>query len=319
MSNEFYTKTGAPASRSTGSSSTMRGEFVLIEQAFDKLPTLTAKGNYGVFVNAGATGLEARSPATMRASGLDTFRNKVINGNFAINQRAVSGTVTLAAGVYGHDGWKAGAAGATYTFSTSAGVTTLNISAGSLQQVIRGVDLRTQTYIMTWGGSAHGKIGAGSYDTAGVTSSVTGGSDLTIEFNTGTLSSVQFEPGDVESPFEDRIDDAEMILCLRRFERMEIGDAGWFASGFCDTTTLAQAPFGFFPKIAAPTITFGDSVSDWYVRHPIANTPCTVITAIAASNSHAKISATVASGLTVGRGCAVGALNASYVDITAEP
>lgn len=319
MSNEFYTKTGAPASRSTGSSSTMRGEFTLLEQAFDKMPTLTAKGNYGVFVNAGGTGLEARSPATMRASGLDTFRNKVINGNFAINQRDVSGTVTLAAGVYGHDGWKAGAAGATYTFSTSAGITTLNISAGSLQQVIRGVDLRTQTYIMTWGGSAHGKIGAGSYDTTGVTSSVTGGSDLTIEFNTGTLSSVQFEPGTVESPFEDRLKDVEEILCLGRLQVINLADAGWFASGFCDTATLAQATFGFFPMIAEPTITFGDSASDWYVRHPSANTPCTAITAIASSNMYAKISATVASGLTVGRGCAVGALNASYVLLTAEP
>jgi hypothetical protein len=243
----------------------------------------------------------------------------VINGNFAINQHAVSGTVTLAAGVYGHDGWKAGAAGATYTFATSAGVTTLTITAGSLQQVIRGVDLRTQTYIMTWGGSAHGKIGAGSYDTTGVTSAVTGGSDLTIEFNTGTLSRVMLEPGDVESPFEDRVDYAEEILCLGRLQVIDLVDAGWFASGFCDTTTLAQAPFGFFPKIASPTITFGGSASDWYVRHPISNTPCTAITAVASSNTHAKITATVASGLTAGRGCAVGALNASYVLISAEP
>ncbi len=40
--------------------------------------------------------------------GTSLIKNKIINGNFDINQRAVSGTVSLSAGVYGHDRWKDG-------------------------------------------------------------------------------------------------------------------------------------------------------------------------------------------------------------------
>jgi len=118
-------------------------------------------------------------------------RQAIINGNFQVNQRVVSGTVTLAAGAYGHDRWKAGASGCTYTFSTSANITTLTITAGSLQQVIEGINLTTGTYTLSWTGTAQGKIGAGSLSASGVTGSVTGGSNITIEFETGTLSKVQ--------------------------------------------------------------------------------------------------------------------------------
>ena len=75
-------------------------------------------------------------------------KNAIINGNFAVNQRAVSGTVTLAAGAYGHDRFKAGASGCTYTFATANNITTLTISAGSLIQVIEGNNLFTGTYTL---------------------------------------------------------------------------------------------------------------------------------------------------------------------------
>lgn len=54
-------------------------------------------------------------------------KNAIINGNFGINQRGLSGTVTLAANAYGHDRWKAGASGCTYTFATANNVTTLTV------------------------------------------------------------------------------------------------------------------------------------------------------------------------------------------------
>jgi len=146
--------------------------------------------------------------ATMRAtlgaaaSNAQSNRNYIINGGFQINQRAVSGTVTLSAGVYGHDRWKAGASGCTYTFATSGGVTTITISAGSLQQVIEGASLETDTYTLSWGGTSQGKIGAGSYGASGISASVTGGSNLTVEFNSGTLSHVQLERGSQATDFE---------------------------------------------------------------------------------------------------------------------
>lgn len=145
--------------------------------------------------------------------------NAIINGNFQVNQRGVSGTVTLAAGAYGHDRWKAGASGCTYTFATVNNVTTLTITAGSLIQVIEGINLYSGTYALSWSGTAQGKIGAGSYSGSGVTGSVTGGTNLNIEFGTGTLSLVQFEPGTEVSPFERRDYGRELMMCQRYYQR----------------------------------------------------------------------------------------------------
>ena len=174
-------------------------------------------------------------------------KNAIINGNFAINQRGVSGTVTLAAGAYGHDRWKAGASGCTYTFATSDNVTTITISAGSLIQVVEGLNLYTNTYTLSWTGTAQGKIGAGSYAASGVTGSVTGGSNLNIEFNTGTLSLVQLEAGSVASPFERRDYGRELMMCQRycyviggtaSFESVGYG----IANGSTAVNVIAWAP-----------------------------------------------------------------------------
>lgn len=61
MANDFYTPSGTPANRSTGSSAAMRSELALIQAAFDKLPALS--GNAGKFakVNAGATAVDVSS------------------------------------------------------------------------------------------------------------------------------------------------------------------------------------------------------------------------------------------------------------------
>jgi hypothetical protein len=162
--------------------------------------------------------------------------NAIINGNFGINQRGVSGTVTLAAGAYGHDRWKAGASGCTYTFATVDNITTLTISAGSLIQVIEGLNLQSGTYTLSWTGTAQGKIGAGSYAASGVQGTAVGGTNLNIEYGTGTVSLVQFEKGSTATPFEFRSIGTELGLCQR------------YAIGF---------PFGSVS--AQPTIAVGGS------------------------------------------------------------
>lgn len=150
-------------------------------------------------------------------AGSGGFKNRLINGTFLVNQGAVTGTVTLAAGAYGHDGWKAGASGCTYTFAKSAGVVTLTISAGSLQQVIEGDRLFTGTYCLSWSGTCQGKIAAGSYGASGVSASVTGGANLTVEFGTGTLSKAQLEAGATATVFEHTTVDAELLACQRYY------------------------------------------------------------------------------------------------------
>lgn len=126
---------------------------------------------------------------------LSGFRNVVLNPNFAVNQLGLINTVTLAAGAYGHDGWKAGSSGCTYTFATTNNITVIVITAGSLQQIIDGTNLLDDTYTLSWQGTAQGKIGAGSYSTSAITTTLTGGSNVTIEFGVGTLYLVQLERG----------------------------------------------------------------------------------------------------------------------------
>lgn len=152
-------------------------------------------------------------------SGNPAVHNRVINGVFNVNQRAKSGTVTLSAGQYGHDRWKAGASGCTYTFASANGITTLTITAGSLIQVIEGASLQTGTHVLSWTGTAQGKIGAGSYAASGTTGAVTGGSNLNVEFNTGTLTAVQLEPGSVASPFEYLTVGQDFEACQRYYYR----------------------------------------------------------------------------------------------------
>jgi hypothetical protein len=177
-------------------------------------------------------------------------KNVIINGNFQINQRGVSGTVTLAAGAYGHDRFKAGASGCTYTFATSGNVTTLTISAGSLIQVVEGLNLYTDTYTLSWTGTAQGKIGAGSYAGSGVTGSVTGGTNLNIEFNTGTLSLVQLEVGSVATPFE-RVDYSTSLMRCQRFFQSY---GAQYGTNYAGTSTMVAYPLAVRMR-TAPTVT----------------------------------------------------------------
>jgi hypothetical protein len=153
------------------------------------------------------------------SSGPIVFRNRLINGGFGINQRGVSGTVTLAAGAYGHDRWKAGASGCTYTFATSGAVTTITITAGTLIQVVEGASVEGGIYCMSWTGTATGRIAAGTFSASGVNStSQTGGANLSVEFSTGTLTNVQLEPGTTATPFEQRPYVLELSLCQRYYQ-----------------------------------------------------------------------------------------------------
>ena len=180
-------------------------------------------GTTGTFSGAvsGTTGTFSGNVQMASANGscLAGLRNRLINGGFSVNQRAVSGTVTLAAGAYGHDRWKAGASGCTYTFATSANVTTLTISAGSLIQVIEGINLETGTYCLSWSGTATAKIGAGSLSASGVTGSITGGTNTNIEISTGTVSKVQLELSPIPTTFEQRPYGMELALCQRYYEK----------------------------------------------------------------------------------------------------
>lgn len=224
----------------------------------------------------------------------------LINGDFSINQREVSGTVVLAPGEYGHDRFKGGATGCTYTFASSGGVTTLTILSGSLIQVIEGVNLDTGTYVLSWQGTSQGKIGAGSYGFSGITSSVTGGSNLSIEFNTGTLSKCKFELGNVSTSFVQNKLSQELLDCLRYTEVLKGGTNGAYGLAIAITTTLAVIiiPKSVDSRIRIPTTTFSGSFN-------LVGTSTQPVTGIANSGTlesekSVSLSLSVASGLVVG-------------------
>lgn len=194
------------------------------------------------------------------ASGLiptGGFKNLLMNSKFNINQRAVSGTVVLAAGARGHDRWKAGSGGCTYTFATTAGVTALTISAGTLVQVIEGNNLRSGDHVLSWAGTATGRVAAGGYATSPVTGTVTGGTNTPIEFGTGTLSLPQFEAGLNPTQYENRPASVEMDMCITYAEARRSQTAfTQFAIAQAISTNQAQTVFTYKRKRAAPTISY---------------------------------------------------------------
>ena len=75
MSNDFYTKSGNPGPNSPGSSTTIRAEFELIQDGFEKMPTITGNANKPIRVNAAGTALEAsasHSGLAITASTVDS-------------------------------------------------------------------------------------------------------------------------------------------------------------------------------------------------------------------------------------------------------
>ena len=149
-----------------------------------------------------------------------SFRNKIINGAFGINQRGYASGAATSAGQYTLDRWKVTGTGG-ITFSTTNNKTTVTIPDGqTLQQVIEGLNLATGNYVLSWEGTAQGRIGGGSYGASGtVTASITGGANTTIEFNSGTVANVQLEAGSIATPFEHRPYGLELSLCQRYYYR----------------------------------------------------------------------------------------------------
>ncbi len=200
------------------------------------------------------------------------FRNRVINGNFAINQRVQASGTALAAAAYGHDRWKAGAAGCTYTFTAATPDTIVTITAGTLTQVIEAANVEGGAYTLSWAGTATARVyqgtAAGAYVASPlVVTGLSAGANTTIEFGPGTLGKVQFEPGPVTTPFERRPLSTELALCQRYFEKSydqatapgavsSFGGNAVFTVGVPSAIYTAGVTVGFkITKRADPTIT----------------------------------------------------------------
>lgn len=182
-----------------------------------------------------------------------SFENKVINGNFIVNQRNyVSGTATVA-GQYIFDRWKVtGTSGV--TFSTTDNKTTVTIPGGqTLQQVIEGINLQTGNYTLLWEGTAKGRIAGGSYGSSGsVSASITGGSNTTVEFSSGKVANVQLKIGNIDSPFNPRPYSVEEALCKRYYQVIPSNNLVW--SGYALVGNVYYSDILISQMRAAPTV-----------------------------------------------------------------
>lgn len=301
-------------------------EVTLANAATGNAPTMTASGddtNIGFKLVAKGTGeitAKVNGSDVFNASSSFGFKNRIINGQLNINQRGVSGTVTLTAGSYGHDRFKGGASGCTYTFATSNNVTTLTISAGSLIQVVEGLNLESGTYTLSWTGTVQGKIGAGSFSATGVTGSITGGTNTNIEFNTGTLSLPQLEKGSTATSFDYRDYGTELFLCQRYYETYSNGTGtGSISEGLTAAFPTTGICRGFVPfkvtKRASPTVTVPTTYTT--INSTVGNTSPSTGGSSFASSEGASINFTV-TAVVAGQACTVGISSSAPITISAE-
>lgn len=187
-----------------------------------------------------------------------SFRNLLRNARFSVNQRGVSGTVTLAAGQYGHDGVKAGAAGATYTFAASGIDTQITITAGSLILPVVADLIAGGVYSVSNAGTSQARVwqgtgytGSGAYAAAPFqTPSLTANAQTNVEFSTGTVLRPQIEAGGVSTAFE-RIGAAlDLAHCLYYFQTLSIN--GMIGGSNNTTRLLVNQPF-LIPMRGAPS------------------------------------------------------------------
>lgn len=195
------------------------------------------------------------------------YRNRIINGNFEINQRNyVSGT-NLASGAYGFDRWKSGFTNTSLTFTDGVQATTITISSsGVLQQIVERENMPAGQYILSWTGTATGRIynsggAAPSYAASPIIVTLDGAANVVVEFTasggTRTLGLVQLEAGNAFSPFEYRHRSDELVMCQRYYYRTLGGTGGLFlGTGFADSVgTAYNATFQLKVSMrATPTI-----------------------------------------------------------------
>ena len=253
------------------------------------------------------------------------FRNKIINGDFRINQRAYTSASNLASGAYGFDRWKSTFTNTTLTFTSApqGQAVTIN-SGGSVEQIIERENMPAGTYVLSWTGTATGRVyntGATppSYAASPILVTLDGTANVEVEFTasggTRTLQNVQLEPGNVASAFERRPIGTELALCQRYYFKIFPLNAARIATGFNATTTTAIFNV-YFPvemRIAATAIEQSGTASDYAVTHgnfTITNSN-SVPAYVQGSRTNASFTVGVASGLTAGQGSMLYANNSN--------
>jgi hypothetical protein len=211
-----------------------------------------------VQIIAGTETTRAIAPDQLKVAGIipQPNHNLIINGGFTINQRAYGSAGTLAAGVYGHDRWKAGSGGGNYSFTQLASPTTITVAANkTLIQVIEDVMVYGGTYILSWKGTCQARYAinsatpAGAYAASPITiTGQTAGTTMSVEFGngaaSGTLGEVQLELSGVATPFDLRNYTVELALCQRYYwtSAVWVPSSTAFPTSICSPVNMRANP-----------------------------------------------------------------------------
>jgi hypothetical protein len=197
--------------------------------------------------DASMAALEAKA-AKLAQLGM---RNRVINGNFRVNQRGYLSGLALPVGTYSFDRWKSTVASTALTFTAApAGqLVTLNIG-GQIAQIIERADMPAGRYLLSHAGTARARVyksgaAAPAFATTNFVVDLDGLADIVVEFegtstSQRTVGEVQLEQIAADgvvadaSPFERRPLGLELALCQRYFWRIvasATNPAACFAQG----------------------------------------------------------------------------------------
>ncbi|WP_339091860.1 hypothetical protein [Variovorax paradoxus] len=178
----------------------------------------------------GATGNAAEARVALGIGPVISFRNLLINGNFAINQRAyVSGANTTGANQYTLDRWRIPTSGQNATFGAASPDRTVTFPASGGEQVIEGANIVGGVYTLSWTGAATATVNGAAITNGGNTASLPANTNVTVKF-VGAVGQAQFELGTVPTPFERRPVSFEELLCRRYFQLVYTG-VRFFATG----------------------------------------------------------------------------------------
>jgi hypothetical protein len=241
---------------------------------------------YAPYNSTNPAGYQTAANVTTTVQAALRYTNSADNSGFSVNQRAYVSGAALGAGIYAHDRWKAGAGGCTYTYTQSGGpATTITITAGTLQQVVEGLSVAGGSYMLSWTGTAQGRVGAGSYAASPVAvTGIVAGANTTIEFNAGTVSQVNLEAGTVVTPWLARDAASELGNCQRFYVAGSWVVAGYNSAGATTNMVMHALPVvpRAVPAIAisgAPTLTncSAPSLSMWQTWQFLASVTTTAL------------------------------------------
>jgi len=326
--------------RNAGASSTPTGSIYVVDR-WNSILTQASKLTIGQNLNSVTTpvgfsnyaGFQSTSAYSVTAGDYFIMRQNIEGYNFSDLGfgTADAKTVTLSFWVRSSLTGTFGGAFCNYAFTRSYPFTYTISSANTWEQKTITIAGDTSG---TWVGSTNAGAAslsfglgvgstnsgtAGSWQSASLTSATGATSVVGTNGATFYITGVQLEVGSTATPFERRLYGTELALCQRYFWYLGGATASgdqYLASGHCPTTINARVVVHCPVSMrASPTVSAG-TASNYQVYAGDAAPTVTALAIGGVSTSTDQVtsfglSAVVASGLTLGRGCTLLGINTS--------